>query len=104
MVDEIKHLRRAEFDSIIRGGIDLIIFFYKEGDAASVLGIESMKDVNHLIGKSFELYFVNTDSEPDIAQAFSVEKIPEYVSMKKNKIYKRSTDLLQPSEILALLK
>ena len=104
MTEKIKHLHRAEFDSIIRNGTDLIIFFYKEGDAASTLGIESMEEVNHLIGKSFELYFVNTESEPDITQAFSVKNVPEYISMKKTKIYKRSTNLLQPSEILALLK
>ncbi len=104
-MEEIKHLQRAEFDSVMHSGKDIILFFYyKEGDAASTLGIQTMNEVNALIGRSFDLYLVDADAEPDIVQAFSVKSVPEYVSMKKTKIHKRSSDLLRPSEVLALLK
>lgn len=104
-MEDIKHLQRAEFDTVMHCGKDLILFFYyKEGDAASTLGIHTMNEVNALIGRSFDIYFVDVLAEPDIVQAFSVKSVPEYVSMKNCKIHKRSSDLLQTSEVLALLK
>ena len=104
-MDELKHLQRAEFESVMRSGKDLILFFYnKEGDAVSTLGVETMKEVHSLVGRSFDLYLVDVSAEPDITDAFSVKIVPEYVSMKRSKIYKRSSDLLQASEVLALLK
>ena len=104
-MEELKHLQRAEFERVIHSGKDLILFFYnKEGDAASTLGVETMKEINSLVGKSFDLYLIDVLAEPDIVAAFSVKIVPEYVSMKRSKIYKRSSDLLQASEVLALLK
>ena len=104
-MEEIKHLQRAEFESVMRSGKDLILFFYnKEGDAASTLGAETMKEINSLVGKSFDLYLVDVLAEPDIVAAFSVKNVPEYIPMKRTKIFKRSSDLLRAGEVLALLK
>lgn len=103
-MEELKHLQRAEFDSVMKNGRDMILFFYKKMDPASILGMNSMKEVEALIGRSFDLLLVDTELEPEIAKAFSVEKIPEYISMKQCKIFKRSTDLLEPSGVLSLLK
>lgn len=103
-MDEIKHLQRAEFDTVMKSGKDMILFFYQKEDAASTLGIQTMNEVDSLIGRSFDLYFVDAAAEPDIVQAFSVNSIPEYISMKQSKIHKRSSDLLYANEVLALLK
>ncbi len=103
-METIKHLQRAEFESVMHNGRDMILFFYKKMDPASILGINTIEEVNDLIGRGFDLYLVDVDNESDIANAFSVETIPEYVSMKNCKIFKRSTDLLQPSGVLAMLK
>ncbi len=103
-MQEIMHLERAEFDKIICSGKDLILFFYKKNDPASILGIHTMNELNALIGKSFHLYLINVDDEPEIVKAFSVSTIPEYISVKDSKIYKRCTDLLLSNEALLLLK
>lgn len=104
-MEEIKHLQRVEFDGVMKCGRDMILFFYnKEGDAASTLGIQTMNDVNALVGRDFDLYFVDASAEPDILRAFSVKSVPEYVSMKQCRIYKRSTDLLYANQVLSLLK
>lgn len=103
-MEDIKYLHRDGFDEVMRCGKDLIIFFYKEGDALSILGMQTMREVSSLICRSFDMYFVDALGEPDILYAFSVKNAPEYVAMKNSKIYKRSNDLLKPSEVLALLK
>lgn len=100
----IKHLQREEFNEIMQQGNDLILFFYKKNDATSILGLNTMKEVYQLIGRTFEMYLVDVEAEPDIAKAFSIEIVPEYISMRKTKISKRCTDLLEPSKVLDLLK
>jgi len=103
-MDQIKHIQKNDLDKILRNGKDLILFFYRKDDPASTLGINTMKEVNSLIGKSFELYLIDFDAQPEISEAFSVKNIPEYISMKNRKIFKRNTALLKSSEVLAMLK
>ena len=103
-MENIRHVSKEIFDPLMKSGKDLILFFYKKNDAASILGLNTMNEVNALIGKNFELYLIDVESEPEIAEAFSIKIIPEYISMKENKIFKRSTDLLEVSRVLNLLK
>ena len=63
-----------------------------------------MKEADQLVGKQFQMFLVNVDSEPEIAEAFSIQTVPEYISMKNCKIFKRSTELLEVSKVLDLLK
>lgn len=100
----IKHLRRADLDDVIKSNKDLILFFYKENDPTSILGCNTMKEVFELIGRPFDMYLIHADSEPEILNAFSVKSVPEYISVKNSRIYKRSTDLLEVSEVVALLR
>ncbi len=103
-MEELKHLCRAHFDQVIRGENDLILFFYRKEDPSSILGLNAMNDVFSFIAKPFDMYLIDIDAEPDITAAFSVKNVPEYISVKNQKIYKRSTELLEPSEILSMLK
>jgi len=103
-LDEIKRLHRAEFDRVMRNGKDLIILIYKENDPYSTICLNTIKEVNALIGKSFDLYLVDSDAESDVVTALGTKLVPEYISMKQCKIYKRSNDLLKANEVLLLLK
>ena len=103
-MEQIPSLKREDFDFVMHRGKDLILFFYRENDPASILGIQTMNEINSLLGRSFDLYLINFDEQPEIADAFSVKKIPEYITMKQTKIYKRNTELLNASEVLEMLK
>ena len=103
-MDKIKHLCRVEFDQVMKSKKDLLLFFYKNNDATSILGLNTMQEVFTLIARPFDMYLIDVEKEPEIANAFSIEIVPEYISMKENKIYKRSTDLLEASGALSLLK
>lgn len=103
-MSKLNHLRRSELDRVVRSGADLILFFYKKNHAPSILGIATMENVDALVAKPFQLYLIDTEDEPEITKAFSVETVPEYVTVKNRRIYKRSSDLLEPSQVLALLK
>ena len=103
-MDSIKHLCRAEFDQVMKCDRDLLLFFYKHNDPTSILGLNTMYEVFCLIGRPFDMYLIDVEKEPEIVNAFSVKTVPEYISMKENKIFNRSTDLLQASGALSLLK
>lgn len=103
-MEKLLHLCGADLDRVIKSNKDLILFFYKENDPTSILGRNTMNEVFALIGRPFDMYLIHADSEPEILNAFSVENVPEYISVKNRKIFKRSTDLLEVSEVLALLK
>ncbi len=100
----MKELKRGIFDSVMTSGNDLIILFYKKENAKCTLAMETLKEVDLLFAKPFDTYTVNIDLEPEIASAFDIIDVPEYISMKKCKIFKRSTDLLYSNQILDLLK
>lgn len=97
-------LKRAEFDSIMNSGNPLIIYFYREGDPASVLQMQRIAQLDELVAKNFGLYIVDVSEEPEISAAFDVESVPQIIAMKNSKIYKRTEDLLYTNQILDLLK
>ena len=103
-MEKIQHITKETLGSVLKSGKDLILFFYKKNDPASILGQNTMNEVNALIGKNFDLYLIDAEIEPEIAEAFSIKIIPEYIGMKESKIFKRSTDLLEVSQVLNLLK
>ena len=103
-MENMQLITKKNLDTVLKSGKDLILFFYITNDPASILGLNTMNDVNALIGKNFDLYLIDAESEPEVAEAFSIKKIPEYISIKESKIFKRSTDLLEVSHVLNLLK
>ena len=102
-MDHLK-LKRAEFDAVMKSGKPMILYFYQEGEPASVLGMERIRQLDQLLAKNFDLYIVNVSEEPEISAAFDVESIPEIIAMKNSKIYKRTSDDLYTNQILDLLR
>lgn len=102
-MDHLK-LKRAEFDSVMKCGKPLILYFYQEGDPASTLGMERIRQLDELVAKNFDLYIINQSEEPEICDAFDVISVPQIVAMKNCKIYKRTEDDLYTNQILDLLK
>ena len=100
----MEHITREGFDLIMKSGEKLLLYFYREGDAASFLGMNTMKEIEQLLGRDFNIYLVNVDLEPEISYAFANTIAPEFITMKDCKIHKRSTDRLTASQVLELLK
>ena len=100
----MKNLQKNELNSVIQSGKPLILYFYRNDHAASAVGIASVQEVDGLIAKNFEIYGVEVDSEPEIADAFSVTIVPETISVKNKKIYQRAHGTLFSNQILDLLK
>lgn len=100
----MKDLMKDGFDSVMKSGKDLIILFYKKENAASTIAMSTMKEVDSLHARPFDTYTVDIDAEPEIAKAFDIKMVPEYISMKNCKIFKRNTDLLYSNQVLDLLK
>jgi thioredoxin-like negative regulator of GroEL len=98
------NLRRNEFDLVMKSGRDLIILFYQKENAKCTLALETLKEVDALLAKPFDTYIVDVDQDPEISAAFDIKVVPEYISMKQCKIFKRSTDLLYTNQVLDLLK
>ena len=97
-------LKRAEFDSVMHSGENLLIYFYKEKDPASTLGMERIRQLEQLVAKNFRIYIVDISEDPEICDAFDVVSAPQIVAMKNCRIYKRTEDLLYANQILDLLK
>ena len=74
--------------------------------APSTIGLQSMQEVDSMHGKSFVVYQVNFLEEPEIAEAFSIQKdnLPEIICIKNKKVHKRQTGPLYSNQILELLK
>jgi len=98
-----QELKTENFDQTIRQGNDLLIFFYRENNAESTLTMASLKEIDGMIGRDFNIYCVNADNEPEICKACSVKSIPEVISIINTKIYKRAAGVLKSNEILGLI-
>lgn len=100
----LQELKRECFDRVIREGTDLILFFYQKDQAESILTLSSVEEVEKMIGKNFQIYVIDSVAEPEISEACSVTSVPETISIKQTKIYKRGNGILKSNEILNLLK
>ena len=100
----IPRLTKENFDAVIRSGDNLILFFYKEEDPTSYIAMSSLNELDQLHGKNFEIYIIPIDQEPEIASACSISDIPELITVKQTKIYRRANGILKCNEILNLLK
>ncbi len=100
----MKNLHRDELNSVIQSGKPLILYFYRKDHAASAVGFASVQEVDGLIAKNFEIYCVDVDMEPEIADAFSVTDVPETITVKNKRIHQRAYGTLFSNQILELLK
>lgn len=97
-------LTKENFDEVVRSGKELILFIYQNNQAESVLTQSAIKTIDQMIGKSFEIYLVDSDAEPEILHACSIKDVPEVITVKNTKIFKRSCGVLDSNQILNLLK
>lgn len=97
-------LKKEDFNRTVSNDNRLLIFFYKDEDAESMITLSSLNEVEQMFGRNFHIYSVNSNFEPEICDACSVTKIPEIISIIDTKIYKRKTGILRSNEILDLLK
>lgn len=100
----MKNLHKDELNTVIQSGSPLILYFYREQHAASAVGMASIQEVDGLIAKNFQIYGVDIDAEPEIAEAFSISIVPETISVKNKKIHQRAHGTLFSNQILDLLK
>ena len=98
------HITRDEFNRTMLSGEDLILFCYRKNDAKSYLGLETIKEIDHMVGQNFLIYLIDCDAQPEIVNALGIVDVPEYITIKQSKIYKRSVELLTASMVLNLLK
>lgn len=100
----MKNLHKDELNALIQSGKTLILYFYRKHQAESSIGIAAIREVDGLIAKNFEVYIVDVDLEPEIAEAFSITIVPEIICVKNKKIYKRTYRTLFSNQILDLLR
>ncbi len=100
----MEQLKREDFNDVILSGEVSLIFFYKAYHSISTLSLESIREVDQLIGKSFKTYSVDVDLEPEICDALSIQHAPEFICIKNSKVHKRATGFLYSNQILDLLK
>ena len=97
-------LKRDELNPLIETGNDIILYFYEPNHAHSTIGFAAVEEVENLVGRNFDVFIVNVLNEPEIKDAFGVTSVPETVSVKNKRIYKRSSGVLFSNQILDLIK
>jgi len=100
----LKQLIREEFEQVMHKNQDLILLFYQKENAACQLAMQTLEEIHSMHARPFDIYVIDIDAEPEISFAFDIKNVPEYISMKNSKIYKRSCKLLYTNQILDLLK
>ena len=100
----MSELTKENFDHVLDKNEKLLIYFYRKGDAASVIGFDLIDSIEQMVGRDFEIFTVNTDLQPDICHLFSIKAVPEYICVKNRKIHKRALHLKYSNHILDLLK
>ena len=97
-------IKMENMNEIVQKGEDQLILFYKPNHAPSTLLLDAFRSVDSLVGKNFSCYTVDANSEQIVMDAFGVNDVPEIISMKNTKIFKRSSKILYSNQILDLLK
>jgi thioredoxin-like negative regulator of GroEL len=100
----MKELKRDELNPLIESGKDILLFFFDPNHPVSTLAYPALEEVNGMVGRSFDIFLVNACDEPEIKDAFSVNAVPEFISVKNKKIHKRAKGILFSNQILDLLK
>ena len=83
---------------------DLILYFYRENHPMCTICESAVREVDGMIGKNFDLYRINADTDPEILNACNVQEVPTAISIRNRRIYKRLSGKLASNLILDLLK
>ena len=83
---------------------DLLLYFYRENHPMCTICESAVLEVDGMIGKNFDLYRINADTDAEILNACNVKEIPEIISIRNHRIYKRLTGRFASNLILDLLK
>ena len=86
-------LHSEQYNDLLYQGNEMVLFFYREKEAESVLQRDVLKEIDRLVPRSFEIYPVNADAETLLTELFSVKNTPEVIVLKDKKIWKRSQGL-----------
>ena len=86
-------LHSEQYNNLLFQGNEMVLFFYREKEAESVLQRDVLKEIDRLVPRSFEIYPVNADNETLLTELFSVKNTPEVIVLKDKKIWKRSQGL-----------
>ncbi len=100
----MKELKSESFNSVVASGDTLILNFYRDNHAMSTITLESLKKVDTMHAKEFEIYIINADKEPEIMEACLVKKVPTTLSIINTKIHKKEEGILFSNQILDLIK
>jgi thioredoxin-like negative regulator of GroEL len=100
----MKNLHREQLNAVIQTGKPLILYFYRNHQAQSIVGAAAVREIDQLIAKNFDVFCIDVDLEPEIADAFSVTEVPETISVKDKRIHRRVRGALFSNQILDLLK
>lgn len=97
-------LTKEEYNGILKNQGDLLLYFYRQNDAQSTLGLDTVSAIDAMIAKPFTVYIINADEQPEICKACGVKNLPEAIAIKNTRIYKRMTGLMNSQQLLYLMK
>ena len=100
----MKEMKQENFNALVASGNTLILCFYKDNHAMSTITLDSLKKVDAMHGKEFEIYIINADKEPEMIEACLVNTIPTTLSIVNTKIHKKEEGILFSNQILDLIK
>lgn len=100
----MKELKQESFNSVVASGDTLILCFYRDNHAMSTIILDSLKKVDAMHAKDFEIYIINADKEPEIKDACLVKTVPTTLSIINTRIYKKEEGILFSNQILDLIK
>ena len=92
-----------EFQEILNGSKPVLVDFYADWCGPCKMLAPIVDEISKENGDAFEICKINVDSNPDLAQKYSVQNIPTLISFKNGEINKKSVGLVSKEEVLKLL-
>ena len=61
-------------------------------------------EIDGMIGREFDFYFINVTHEIEISDALNVTTTPIYISIKNKKVFRRKAGILHTTQVLDLIR
>lgn len=97
----VKHINSNEFDEVVlKSKETVLVDFYADWCGPC----QMLSPVMEEIGKSYNVYKVNTDENEKLARKYGIMSIPCVIAFKDGKELKRSIGLTDKETLLEMLK
>ena len=102
-MSQIQELNKSSFDAVVGGDTPVLVDFWAPWCGPCRMLTPELEAVAQQVGEKVKIAKVNVDDEPELAQAFGVQSIPNLILFKNGEPVRQLVGFRDRRELLAAI-